>query len=338
MKFNAIVGNPPYQLTTDGTSDEPIYHLFMDISFKIADKVSFITPARFLFNAGKTPKEWNTKIMNDKHFKVVWYKSRSQDVFPNVDIKGGVAVTFRDKQQVFGKMGTYTAFPELQTMLAKVTASTDFKPITKHIYAQYKFSLKDLYNDHPQYEKVIGSNGKERRLTTSIFELDDLFTEEAKTKDDLCILGLIKNYRIYRYVPNKFIEEHENLHKYKVIIPKSNGSGALGEVLSTPLIGEPLIGYTQSFISIGAFEKHGEAEAAYKYVKSKFARAMLGILKVTQDNSKEVWKFVPLQDFTPTSDIDWSQPIAEIDRQLYAKYGLSAEEVAFIEGMIKPME
>ena len=72
--------------------------------------------------------------------------------------------------------------------------------------------------------------------------------------------------------------------------------------------------------------------AALKYVKSKFARTLLGILKVTQDNS-----FVPLQDFTSKSDIDWEKSVAEIDRQLYAKYELSEEEITFIESMIKPM-
>lgn len=108
-------------------------------------------------------------------------------------------------------------------------------------------------------------------------------------------------------------------------------------MLSTPLIGEPLIGYTQSFIGIGTFNEQTEAMAALKYVKSKFARTLLGILKVTQDNSKETWRFVPLQDFTSKSDIDWEKSVAEIDRQLYAKYELSEEEITFIESMIKPM-
>ena len=130
---------------------------------------------------------------------------------------------------------------------------------------------------------------------------------------------------------------HPCLGKWKVIVPKSNGTGAIGEVLSTPLIGEPLIGYTQSFIGIGTFNEQTEAMAALKYVKSKFARTLLGILKVTQDNSKETWRFVPLQDFTSKSDIDWEKSVAEIDRQLYAKYELSEEEITFIESMIKPM-
>ncbi|MDD2438544.1 MAG: restriction endonuclease, partial [Massilibacteroides sp.] len=75
-----------------------------------------------------------------------------------------------------------------------------------------------------------------------------------------------------------------------------------------------------------------------KYIKTKFVRALLGVLKVTQDNSKSVWRFVPLQDFTSSSDIDWGKPVDDIDRQLYTKYGLTEEEIVFIESMIKPME
>ena len=75
-----------------------------------------------------------------------------------------------------------------------------------------------------------------------------------------------------------------------------------------------------------------------KYLKSKFCRAMLSVLKVTQMNNKDVWKYVPLQDFTPTSDIDWSQSIPEIDQQLYAKYGLDESEIAFIESHVKEMK
>lgn len=127
------------------------------------------------------------------------------------------------------------------------------------------------------------------------------------------------------------------MDSYKVIIPASNGSGAIGEVLSTPLVGKPLVGYTQSFIGIGAFDTEAEAEACLKYVKSKFARTMLGILKITQHNHKGTWKYVPLQDFTPSSDIDWMQSIHEIDQQLYRKYGLDEKEIAFIETHVKEM-
>ena len=131
--------------------------------------------------------------------------------------------------------------------------------------------------------------------------------------------------------------DHENLNKYKVLLPKSNGSGAIGEVLSTPLIGEPLIGHTQTFISIGAFDKKIEAENVMKYIKTKFARTLLGVLKITQDNPPTKWKYVPLQDFTSNSDIDWTKSIHEIDEQLYRKYNLSKDEIEFIETKVKEM-
>ncbi|MBW4802621.1 restriction endonuclease, partial [Loigolactobacillus coryniformis subsp. torquens] len=152
------------------------------------------------------------------------------------------------------------------------------------------------------------------------------------------ILCICKNRRIYKYVDSKYIDlSHENLQKFKVLLPKSNGSGALGEVVSTPLIGTPFIGYTRSFLGIGAFESEIEAQAALKYVKSKFARTMLGILKVTQDNNPEKWSRVPLQDFTSKSDIDWTKSVHEIDQQLYAKYGLSEQEIEFIETRVQEM-
>ena len=337
MKFSAIVGNPPYQLTTEGTSDNPIYHLFMDVSFKISDKVTFITPARFLFNAGKTPKEWNRKVLNDKHFKVIWHESDSTKVFPNVDIKGGVVVTLRDNQQVFNEIGIFTSNPLLSSIAAKVNANMEFKAIDSIIYSQNKFNLTHIYNDFPEYKSIIGSNGTEKRLTTSIFEQLQVFEENRRRDDDVCILGLVNNTRVFRYLDIKYLENHPNLKSFKVVLPFSNGSGAFGETLSSPIVIEPFTGFTQSFISFGIFDSHFKAESCNKYIQSKFARALLGVLKVTQHNSKDVWKFVPLQDFTTNSDIDWSKSIQDIDRQLYKKYNLSEEEIGFIESMIKPM-
>ena len=338
MKFSAVVGNPPYMLKNEATSDTPIYHHFMQTGFKLSPIATFITPGRFLFDAGKTPKEFNESVLNDEHFKVIKFSHNSTDFFDNVDIKGGVAITMRNANVNYGKIIRYTAFQELNSILTKVINHNDFTSIDQIIYLQNKFNLNALYEDYPQYRGIIGSGGKEKRLTTSIFNQLDVFTEEETQIEELKIIGLINNNRIYRYIPAKYIDTHDNIYKYKVILPKSNGSGAIGEVLSTPIIGEPIIGYTQSFISIGRFDTEKEARAALKYVKSKFMRTMLGVLKVTQDNNTDVWKFVPLQDFTSTSDIDWSQSVSDIDRQLYAKYGLTDEEIAFIEKMIKPME
>ena len=336
MKFDVIVGNPPYHITTERTSDAPIYHLFMDIAYDICNKVSFITPARFLFDAGKTPTEWNNKMLSDIHLKVALYNPKSSDVFPNVDIKGGVAVTYRDTSKDYGYIGTFTAFKELNSIVRKVKSKTE-NTLDTEIYVQNKFVLSELYNDYPHYQALIGSNGREKRLTTSIFDFDEIFYDTKQNDNDLYVLGLVKNVRMYKYIQLKYIEPSDNMMKYKVILPKSNGTGALGETLSTPLIGSPLMGYTQSFIGIGAFNNINEAEACLKYIKSKFARVMLGVLKATQDNNRDVWRLVPLQDFTSRSDIDWSKSVAEIDQQLYAKYGLDESEIAFIESKIKPM-
>ena len=340
-KFDFVIGNPPYQDKAAGTStsDDPIYHLFMDEAFKIANKTCFITPARFLFNAGKTPKSWNKKMLNDRHFKVEKFIQKSSDVFRNTDIKGGVAVTYRDEDKDFGPIEAFTSFEELNSIRNKVVNRTDFKDIMGIIHTQDKFKLDVLYEDYPQYKSIIGSVGKDKRLRQIIMErLTEIFTENKVNEESYKILGLINKKRAYRYVPKKYIEDNGVINKYKVLVPSANGSGAIGEVLSTPLIGEPLIGYTQTFIAIGIFDNNFEAENCLKYIKSKFARTMLGILKITQGNNRDTWANVPLQDFTNKSDIDWSKSIPEIDRQLYAKYNLSQEEIDFIEKNVKEME
>lgn len=171
-----------------------------------------------------------------------------------------------------------------------------------------------------------------------------MFFEKVPSNKDkfVQIFGIGKAGRIYRWIKEDYIAPPSNFKKYKVFVPKANGSGALGEVLSTPVIGQPVIGqpvigHTQSFISIGSFDTEAEATALMKYVKSKFCRVLLGILKITQDNPKSKWAYVPIQDFTDKSDINWNTSIANIDKQLYKKYGLSQEEIDFIETHVKEM-
>ena len=121
------------------------------------------------------------------------------------------------------------------------------------------------------------------------------------------------------------------------MVTQANGSGEFGEKLSSPFIAGPNVGTTETYISIGRFGTKEEAQNALKYIKSKFARAMLGILKITQNGNKDVWRLVPLQDFTLNSDIDWSKTIPEIDQQLYRKYELSQDEINFIETKVQAM-
>ena len=336
MKFAAVIGNPPYQIVNKNTSDAPIYHLFMDAAFELSKIVNVITPARYIFNAGKTPSEWNKERLQDPHFKIVKYAPNSSDIFPNVDIKGGIAISMRNEDESFGPIIAFTSYPELQSILTKVTSS-DENSICDIIYPQNKFNLARLFDLFPDIAQKIGSDGREKRLTTSIFSLKEVFSENQKESNQVKILGLIDNKRTWRWISRDLLEEHPNISHWKVFLPKSNGSGALGEILSNPLIAGPLVGMTQSFISFGAFDSEKEAQACLKYIQTKFVRTLLGILKVTQDNSKDTWKYVPVQDFTSNSDIDWSKNITEIDSQLFTKYKLTKEEISFIEKMIKPM-
>lgn len=341
MKFDAIVGNPPYQImaTGDANGSDPIYHLFIDAACKLGEKVSFIHPARFLFNAGKTPKDWNEKMLNDEHYKVVQYWANSGEVFPTVDIKGGVAVTYWDKNQTFEKIGTFVAYDELRTILEKVKAK-DFTTFSELVYGRDLYRLTDkLYEENPWAENR-QSKGHKYDIGSNVFDtFPELFYEE-KPNDDYDyakIFGREKNNRILKWIKKSYVKVPDNFDSYKVFIPKANGTGAIGEVLSTPIVGEPIVGSTTTFLSVGKFNTQDEAENCMKYIKTKFARAMLGTLKVTQDNPRETWLNVPLQDFTTNSDIDWSKSVSEIDKQLYKKYGLSAEEIFFIESKVREM-
>lgn len=348
--FDYVIGNPPYNEDFENSGDngnfaKPVYNYFMDATYGIADKVELIHPARFLFNAGSTPKAWNDKMLNDEHFKILSYEANSKSLFSNTDIKGGVVISYRDDKKNYGAIGTFTAFEELNSILKKVTAiSKDFLNDIISGRGIYKLSNKAL-KEHPEiievqsvgHKKDIGA-GAFKKLSGIVF-----FSEKPDDGYDYVkYLGLISNKRNYSWGRKDYLDVPKSFYKYKIFIPKANGSGALGEVLSTPLIGEPLIGEpligaTETFLSIGAFDTFEEADNCLKYVRGKFARVMLGILKITQDNTKDKWRYVPLQDFTPNSDINWSKSVHEIDLQLYRKYGLDEKEIDFIESHVKEM-
>ena len=341
VKFDVVIGNPPYQNEGVGevARDEPIYHKFMDLSYELAEKAVLITPARFLFNAGQTPKAWNKKMLEDKHFKIVYYEQDSSNIFPNTDIKGGVVVTYYDKNKKFDNIDIFIPYEELKSIDMKVGATFDTSLSTVITGAvPYKFT-ELVRKEVPEAEKLAGKSFDIR--TNALDKLNDILFFDTKPIDGfdyVKVLGLFNKQRKYKWIKAVYIEGPYNFHRYKVLVPKSNGSGSFGEVLSAPVIGEPLTAHTQTFISIGAVSCRDEAENILKYIKTKFSRTLLGVLKVTQDNPIATWAKVPIQDFTSHSDIDWAQSIAEIDQQLYHKYGLTREEIDFIESKVKEME
>ena len=341
MKFDVVIGNPPYQEEIEGanTQTRPIYHFFMEESYKISDKTVLVTPARFLANTGGTPKKWNHKMLNSRHLKVKFYELKSNKVFPGTDIKGGVVITYHDKNKDFEPIETFISEPLLDSIYRKVKKLQE-PSLSEIMFGSDSHKLTDImFEDFPELISRTDSSHR-KAVSTNIFErYPEVFKDKVDSNTEYVqIIGREKNGRSVKYLKKEYLREHPNLLFWKIILPKANGSGALGEVLSTPLIGEPLIGYSQTFISIGKFDTKIEAEACFKYIKTKFARVMLGILKLTQDNPPATWAKVPLQDFTVNSDIDWTQSVADIDRQLYQKYDLSPEEIAFIETHVREMD
>lgn len=343
MKFDFVIGNPPYQDETIGdnkTFAPPIYNKFMDESYKVGNQVELIHPARFLFNAGNTPKQWNRKMLSDPHFKVLYYERASKKIFPNTDIKGGIAITLHDENRNFGALEIFTPYPELNSTIGKVKRFGKFKSFSEIIVTSYAYHLLDkAYEDNPSLRGRL-SNGHENDFKSNILEkLPELFfdTKPEDGKSYIQILGRINNNRIFKYIKRDYVNDVVNLDKYKIFIPGANGTGKLGEPLSSPILSEPGVGSTETFMSIGSFATKIEAENALRYIKSKFARFLLSTKKVTQAMTPGKWEFVPLQDFTSHSDIDWTQSISNIDKQLYAKYGLDEKEISFIESHVKEM-
>ena len=348
MKFDAIVGNPPYQENLDNRSEQPpVYHLFFNLAFTLSNRVSLISPARFLFDAGKTPKNWNNKMLSDSHFKVVRYEENSKNIFPTVEIKGGVAITYRDTNENFGAIKMFIKINILGDIIKKVhVISKEFLNSITFSNTSYKYSQKFI-NENAKYfkedenGKAILSGGSSRYLASSVFEkIPDVFYSNAPdNKNYIKIIGRKNNNRTEMYIKKDYIVPPKNFEKYKVFMSSSNGSGIFGETLTPPFVGYPYIGATETFLSFGCFNTINESKNLIKYIKTKFARTLLGSLKVTQGNKNaSVWANVPIQDFTDKSDIDWNNSIPEIDQQLYKKYNLTEEEINFIESRIKPME
>ena len=339
VKFDFAIGNPPYQEETpDNRGARPVYNMFMDAAYQIADKTELITPARFLFNAGKTPKEWNNRMLHDRHFKVLDYKPDSSDVFSNADIRGGVAITYYDNTAEGEAIGLYIPNPTLKSIARKVMETDGFNPFSDIVSTGHEYVFSDaMRKEHPEAIESLGTTGLRSYVFTTPSSV--FFDEEPDDGHEyIRILGLEDKKRVFKWIRRDYVKPNDRLDKWKVLVPAANGSGAIGEKLSTPLIGAPLIGQTESFLSIGGFENENEAEACLKYVKSRFLRCMLGVLKVTQNNPRDTWACIPMQDFTSHSDIHWNASIANIDSQLYRKYDLSDDEIEFITKNIKEME
>ena len=296
-------------------------------------------------------------MLNDPHFKVLKYYPNASDVFPNVVFSGGVVISYYNNHKKFDPIESFSIFPEVNSILKKIR-KIGLNSIDKIMYGQgsYKYTNK-MHEDFPKIKYFKGDDGKNKGIlskghdydiaTSALINLNSIIFFNEKPKDNheyIKIIGRKNNKRGSSYIRKEYVCNHPNLNKYKVILSKADGAaGTLGKPVPARIIGVPTAigpkyGHTQTFISIGCFENESEAKKLEKYIKTKFCRVLIGTLKVTQDNPPAKWKNVPLQDFTDNSDIDWSKSIPEIDQQLYRKYGLSDEEIDFIETHVEEMK
>jgi hypothetical protein len=343
MKFDVVVGNPPYQGESIGTNTQApsVYNTFYDLAENISTEYCLISPARFLANQGVTPRAWNQKMLNDEHLKVVYFNPKSDEVFPNTDIKGGVVVLYRHKDKEFGAIETFIPYEELRSIYRKVKKQNKSGNISELVSGADSHRFTDALLSENPILTTRTDKSHWKAVATVVFErYPEVFFDKkpADGEDYVQVFGRIGGERIYKYIKRKYLAPHPNLDKWKVFVAEANGTGGLGEVLSEPVIACPGIGHSQTFVSMGKFDTEFESEALLNYIKTKFARSLFSILKVTQHITSATWAKVPLQDFTSQSDIDWTKPIPEIDKQLYAKYELDEKEIAFIEEKVMAME
>ena len=344
MKFDFVIGNPPYQeMSKNNKMTRSIYPDFVRSSQAIGQIVSLVMPARWMSGENGSYRETQhfiDEMLKGDHLQSFHLYPNSSDLFPNVDIKGGVCFFVWNRAYSCDRVnyaitenGAYkkvlTSFRIAENVIIRFPELISILEKTKAISTIYLNTWVSSWNPF----------GFISDLFTKNKEGVSRISEEKQQDDDYLVHGLLKNKRVIRYIPNSALKKNIHIaHSYKVFLPRANGSGVFGEVFSTPMIGTPMMICTDTFLQIGVFDNCTEAENLLKYVKTKYFRTMVGIKKTAVFNYKECFTFVPLQDFTAASDIDWSRSVAEIDRQLYAKYGLSAEEGAFIEEKIKPME
>ncbi len=348
MKFDFVIGNPPYQEEQKSLEAEkslknyapPVYNYFMDAAFSVGEKVELITPGRFLFKAGSTPKAWNEKMLNDEHFKVLHYETSSSSIFSNTDIKGGIAITYRDRTNSFGAIKVFSAFSEVNSIIKKVVNNANFTSIGDIVFSRTSFRLTEMFHKDYPNAKTCLSEGHLYDMSSNIFNRVPFAFKNHKPEDGkeyIRVLGREDNCRIYKFIRKEYVNNGNNLDEYKLFVPQAAGTGCFGDFIATIEIGEPGDAATETFLSIGKFKEKNKVINLESYFKTKFFRCMLSTLKVTQIGNKPVYNNIPMQEFSDNSDIDWSKTIKEIDQQLYMKYRLSTEEINFIESHVKEM-
>lgn len=348
MKFDVVVGNPPYQEEDkiDGKgSGSPLYNGFIDMARKMKPSyISLITPSVW-FLGGKGLDSFRASMLADKHFKIFNNYITPKDVFPNVNLRGGVNYFVWSSNYNNKFSGITVTEYQNDSMISSEIRDYSIQGINLFISDNLGFGLlKKLIK-----AGVISTNSEQASKTLEVFVSErnpfgytTTFTAFENNRNDST------QYRIFRakgktgYVSKSTLKKGFDLvDKIKVITSFANniGTDLPDDNLNTQVIGKDEI-TTETFLVIGAKLNLTNEDAKHlsSYLKTKFVRYLIGLAKANQNGTRQTYKFVPLQDFSSKSDINWTQSIPDIDRQLYAKYGLDEKEIAFIEEKVRPME
>jgi hypothetical protein len=344
MKFDVIVGNPPYQQSDGGAqaSAKPIYHEFVDIAKQLSPEyISMIMPTRW-YAGGKGLDEFRDQMLNDKHISELHDFLKPELIFPDINLRGGICYLLWNKNYDNTKdlTNVLTYKDDLSPNLNIRSLKTD----NCDILIRHSLAVEILkkIKSHPEFESFENhiSSRKPFALEANIIKNIKIFkTNKKGLKNPVICYGKGKQKGYLE--KSKIKKNTEWIDKYKVFTPRANNIGTeLNDDNLNTFIGTPNTICTESYIVVGAtlgLEK-SSASNLCKYFTSKFARFQHSVGKASQDATSKTYKFIPLQNFNSVSDIDWNKSINDIDQQLYKKYGLSDEEIRFIENMIKPMD
>lgn len=343
VKFDAIVGNPPYMEMDGGAqaSASPIYQHFVQTGKELKPKYfSFIMPTRW-YAGGKGLDDFRDKMLNDCNLRELHDYLNPEQIFPNTNIRGGVCYFLWDKN--------YDNFKKLTRV---VTHENNI--VTSDIRRTLKIDGSDIFIRDSKAVSIISKVIENKNIDIlsnyisprKPFGLEGLFIKDArfkekpdKLKSPITCYGKAQKIG---YVEKKEITMRiEWIEKWKVYMPYANNIGTeLNDDNLNTFVGEPNSVCTETFLVVGA-DLGLNKSMAYnlsKYLRSKFARFLLSLSKVSQHATAKTYRFVPVQNFTNKSDIDWSKSIFDVDKQLYTKYKLTEDEIKYIESKIKPME
>src|SRR5574344_70416 len=332
MEFDAIVGNPPYQLTTAGNDNgaqaKPIYHLFIKQAINLNPHfVSMITPSRW-FAGGWGLDEFRKEMLSCNNIRIIHDFKNSSDCFSNVDIKGGISYILYDlKYQGMCKISSHENGNIIESERFLQENGCDVFIRNDNLVSIYHKIKQTKYKP---YSSIVSGRSPYGFNTNHYGNVNKI------NKNDV-------NYferKGMTYVPlEKITRNIDTINKYKLFVPKTAEDGKLpGKVIGNVTEAEHNTICSGTYLLVGPFDTKKEMENAKLYMQSKLFRILVAINKITQDAASKVYSIVPIQDFTDKSDINWDESIENIDKQLYQKYDLDENEISFIESMIKPME